>query len=223
MRLYLDSADQDHWAQWMPAGVFHGITTNPLLASRAGLSYPAIDWHQMAERARALGARELHAQVFGAPETYVPWAKDLYEAGKSAGIETVVKIPLVPDGIAAAPAVRDLGGRILMTACYDAKQMVVATALGADFIAPYYGRMIAAGIEAEVHLADMVAIGAGASKPCEILVASLRTASQITKLAALGITSFTIPPAIVPDLLAEALSQDAAAEFEAAAYAPTNA
>lgn len=223
MRLYLDSADQDDWAQWMPTGIFHGITTNPLLAQRAGLTYPSIDWDRMAERASALGARELHAQVYGPPDTYAPWAKALYRAGTSAGIETIVKIPLVPDAIAATPAVQDLGGRVLMTACYDAKQMIVATALGADFIAPYYGRMIAAGINADAHLTDMVAIGAGASKHCEILVASLRSAAQVTKLAATGITSFTIAPAIVPDLLTEPLSKIAAADFDAAAYAPTSA
>ena len=50
--------------------------------------------------------------------------------------ETIVKIPLVEAAIRATPGIKKLGGRILMTACYDAKQMFVAQALEADFIAP---------------------------------------------------------------------------------------
>ena len=141
MALYLDTADVTAWETLMPTGLFHGITTNPLLASRAGLDYPAIDWAQMAARACDLGARELHAEVYGPVAGYVDWAGALYEAGRTAGIETVVKIPLVEPAVRATGAIRALGGRVLMTAYYDAKQMFVANALGADFIAPYFGRM----------------------------------------------------------------------------------
>ena len=112
----------------------------------------------MAARARDLGAKELHAQVFGPAETYVDWAGKLYDIGKAAGIETVVKIPLVEEAIRTTPAIKALGGRILMTACYDAKQMIVAKALCADFIAPYFGRMMEADLDGEGSLAAMLAM-----------------------------------------------------------------
>ena len=85
MALYLDTADVTAWETLMPTGLFHGITTNPLLASRAGLDYRAINWRQMAARARDLGARELHAQVSGPVAGYVDWAGALYGAGRVAG------------------------------------------------------------------------------------------------------------------------------------------
>jgi len=34
--LYLDSADPTVWERWLPSGLFHGVTTNPLLLERAG-------------------------------------------------------------------------------------------------------------------------------------------------------------------------------------------
>ncbi|HCI07732.1 MAG TPA: transaldolase, partial [Sulfitobacter sp.] len=37
MKLYLDTADTTAWDDLMPTGMFYGITTNPLLAVRAGL------------------------------------------------------------------------------------------------------------------------------------------------------------------------------------------
>ncbi len=215
MTLYLDTADLSAWDDLMPTGLFHGITTNPLLAQRAGLDYGQIDWFAMAGKARSLGAKELHAQVFGPPEGYLDWAGALYDAGKSEGIETVVKIPLVEPAIRATPAIKSLGGRILMTACYDAKQMFVARALGADFIAPYFGRMIEAGIEAEAELAAMHAMADQGT--CEILVASLRSTEQMVALASRGLRTFTIAPAIVRDLLANAETQSAYEAFEDAA------
>jgi transaldolase len=215
MTLYLDTADRAAWADLMPTGLFHGITTNPLLASRAGLDYPRIDWSAMATQARDLGAVELHAQVAGPVEGYVDWAGALYEAGRAAGIETVVKIPLVEAAIRATPAIKALGGRILMTACYDAKQMFVARALGADFIAPYFGRMDEAGIDAMAHLATMARMNAGPGKRCTVLIASLRSPEQMVALADLGHDSFTIAPDVARALMTSAYSIAAHDAFEA--------
>lgn len=219
MTLYLDTADHAAWQDLMPLGIFQGITTNPLLAARAGLDYPAIDWHDMALRARDLGAQELHAQVYGPPETYLHWAEALYRAGTAAGIETIVKIPLVEGAIRATPAIKALGGRVLMTACYDAKQMFVARALGADFIAPYFGRMDEAGIDAEAHLAAMAQMNLDGRPHCRILVASLRTAQQMVTLAGLGHDCFTISPDVARALLACDHTRAAFADFEAAVQA----
>ncbi|ASM71124.1 MULTISPECIES: transaldolase family protein [Roseobacteraceae] len=215
MALYLDTADLNAWDALMPTGLFHGITTNPLLAARAGLDYPAIDWAQIATRARDLGAKELHAQVYGPVESYIDWAGRLYDAGRMAGIETVVKIPLVEPAVRVTGAIRALGGRVLMTACYDPKQMFVANALGADFIAPYFGRMDAAGMDAYGALAQMKAIQGTGEKRCTILVASLRSPEQMVQLAAEGQDTFTISPAVAQALLDDANSAAAYAEFEA--------
>lgn len=215
MTLYLDTADVAVWDELMPTGLFHGITTNPLLAARAGLDYRAIDWAEMAKKAADLGAAELHAQVYGPSEGYADWSGSLYQAGKAAGIETVVKIPLVEHAIRATPGIKALDGRILMTACYDAKQMFVAQALGADFIAPYFGRMDEAGLDAMSHLSAMKAIQKQGSAKCEILVASLRSPEQMVQLSNAGQDMFTIAPAVARALLSDARSITAYDEFEA--------
>lgn len=217
MTLYLDTANTQEWDDLMPTGLFHGITTNPLLAQRAGLAYADIDWSDLAKRAADHGAAELHAQIVGPTEAYVDWAGALYEAGASAGIETVVKIPLVESAIRATPAIKSLGGRILMTACYDARQMFVATALKADFIAPYFARMGEAGVEALEHMVQMQAIHDEAAHKVKILVASLRSAEQMCMLAELGLKDFTIGPDVARELLGHDLSQAAFDQFEDAA------
>lgn len=216
MTLYLDTAEITEWADLMPVGVFRGITTNPLLAARAGMDYPNINWGDLAGRARDLGATEFFAQVHGPTEGYVDWAGALYETGKSAGIETIVKIPLVEKAIRATPAVQELGGRILMTACYDAKQMITAKSLKTEFIAPYYGRMIEAGIGADAHLAAMYAMNRNGGPECRVLVASLRSADQMVSLARLGHDCFTISPEVARDMLTNSHSAKAFEAFESA-------
>lgn len=81
MRLYLDTADQTAWAEWMPSGVFYGITTNPLLAARAGLIYDQINWHDMVQNAADAGAQEFHAQVIGTETDALRFAENLYAYG----------------------------------------------------------------------------------------------------------------------------------------------
>lgn len=214
MDLYLDTADREAWADLMPTGLFRGITTNPLLAQRAGLDYPTIDWTDLARRAHDLGAQELHGQVFGPVETYRDWAARLYDAGAVAGLRTVVKIPMTPGALRALPSITALGGPILLTAVYNPKQVIVAKALGADFVAPYFGRMDEAGLPALEHLLQMQTIAAGTPR---VLVASLRTSDQLVSLAARGLDCFTLAPDLVRSLLSDPMTEDAAAAFEAAA------
>lgn len=214
MDLYLDTADRAAWADLMPTGLFRGITTNPLLARRAGLDYPTIDWADMAQQARDLGAQELHGQVYGPVDTYRDWAQRLYDAGAAAGLRTIVKIPMTPDALRAVPSIKTLGGPILLTAVYSPKQVIVAKALGVEFVAPYFGRMDEAGLPAVEHLSDMQAISGGTPR---ILVASLRSADQLVTLASRGLDCFTLSPELARSLLSDPMTDKAAADFEAAA------
>ena len=215
MRLYLDTADQTAWAEWMPSGVFCGITTNPLLAARAGLTYDQINWQDLVQIAADAGAQEFHAQVIGNETDALRFAENLYAYGASSNIDCVVKIPLNTWGISLTPKIQALGGKTLMTACYDAKQIITANALGADYIAPYFGRMAEAGLDAMAHMHAIRAMSLNG--PCRPLIASLRSAQQMVDIAEIGHDHFTIAPAIAQDLFHNELTEAAAQEFERAA------
>ena len=212
MRLYLDTADFSDWHALMPTGVFYGITTNPLLAARAGYLYQDIVWSDLVQTAADLGAKEFHAQVCGDGKQSLKFAEQLYEMGQSAGIDCVVKIPLSIEGIRMVPKIKNLGGKILLTACYDAKQFVTAAALKADYIAPYFGRMMEAGLDAMTHLKAMHQMSKNVK--CRTLVASLRHAQQIVEIAELGHDCFTISPGVANDLFQNDFTAVAVANFE---------
>ena len=126
-------------------------------------------------------------------------------------------MPLTRGGIALASALKGQGHNVLMTACYHAKQYIIAHQLGADFIAPYYGRMVEAGIDAKQHMSQMHAIGKSISSEVKVLVASLRSIDQMVELATEGLTHFTVTPTIAEALLTDELTQAAAVEFALAA------
>jgi transaldolase len=201
----------------MPTGLFYGITTNPLLAERAGLDYTAIEWVNIIEIASSLGARELHIQVPDTSEEALGFASKRVEDAAHHQLKIVIKVPLTGEGVALASRLKEQGHAVLMTACYHAKQYVIAHQLSADFIAPYYGRMIEAGIDAKQHMLQMHAIGKSISPEVKVLVASLRSIDQMIELAAEGLTHFTLSPTIAEVLLKDELTQAAAAEFALAA------
>ena len=214
MRIYLDTADRNQWRQLMPTGVFYGITTNPLLTAGAGLVYEDISWKELALTAVDLGAKEIHGQIYGDINLALKFAENLYAIGQSVGIDCVVKIPLSLEGITMVPKIKSMGGKILLTACYDAKQMITACALEADYIAPYYSRMIDAGIDAMSHMRAIKIMSSKGS--CRPLIASLRSAQQLVEVAELGHNCFTISPAVSNDLFQNDLTAAAAANFKKA-------
>ena len=217
MRLYLDSANIDEWQKCAQSGLVFGVTTNPLLARRAGLSYSDINWSERVELAARLGWQEIHIQLTENDLASDSKAAQLYALGEAYNIDVVLKIPMNDRFIRALPKIRQKGKKILMTACYEARQMFVAQALKADYIAPYFGRMVEAGLEAHSELKTMKAIGDSCDTPCRILIASVRSVEQMCQLARDGHNCFTLNPDLITALATSPFSDTAIAEFEQAA------
>ena len=215
MRLYLDTANSVDWEDFMPTGAFYGITTNPLLTKKLGLNYGEIAWEEMVSKAAELGAKEFHVQIYGDAKRALSFAEHVYGLGQTSNIECVIKIPLTFEGISLAPKIKEFGAKILMTACYEPKQMITACALKADYVAPYFGRMMDAGLDA---MANMQIIEKIARKnKCTPVVASLRNAKQMLEIAEMGHDCFTISPDVARDLFDSQLTEEASFAFETAA------
>ena len=213
MKLYLDSFDVKSWQEWMPSGLFHGITTNPILAGRAGLFYSSINWPAKMELADKLNVKEFHIQVPSCDETAISFAAQRKKEAKNFNLNFVVKVPLTIEGVKLVPEMKRLGLSILMTACYHSKQYITANAVEAEYIAPYFGRMEEAGLDAFHHLSLMKELESYSTNKCRILIASIRSVEQMMILAAQGHEYFTISPAIARELVNSDLTVNAVSEF----------
>jgi transaldolase len=97
--------------------------------------------------------------------------------------------------------------------------VLLAAALGADYIAPYLGRISDLGRDGHAELTRMQRIvdslsAEQATQPLQLLVASLRAPDDLARLAAEGLNTFTISPEIAAALFAVEPTLAAAAQFE---------
>ena len=213
MKLFIDSAAPADWRSWLPGGLLFGITTNPTLLKRAGLGCELPVLAQLCAEALGLGAREIHLQAWG--ET----AEAFYACGRRlaalAPEQVLVKLPMTREGCTAAARLIAAGQRVTFTACYDASQMLLASALGADYAAPYLGRIGDAGRDGHAEVIHMQRTLDGLASRTRLLAASLRQTGDLSRLAAAGVRCFTLSPALLAALFEQPETLAAAARFEA--------
>lgn len=207
--LYIDSADPDDVARLLATGIFEGITTNPTILKRAGLSTEDIpDVHA---HARDQGARRIFLQAVGPDvNSLLNHAYSLHALGP----DVIVKLPATPPGITASRRLTTDGIPILLTAAYHSWQGLLAHATGASWIAPYVGRISDLGGDGIAETIQLQEVLTFRRSECRVLAASIRDLAQLSALAAAGIDDMTLSADVCTHLLTSEPSVAAAAQFE---------
>ncbi len=214
-RLFLDSADPADWEHWLPLGVFHGVTTNPLLLDRAGEDCTLASLARLGGRAFDLGAREIHLQVWGDDEdALVACGREL--AGLAP--EVAVKVPATEMGLRAARRLLAEEIGVTVTAVYNAGQVLAAAALGVRYAAPYLGRIDDLGRDGTAEVIAMHELLRNTDNPTRLLVASLRDWDKVVELAWEGLDTFTIAPTVAEAMLDDPDTEEAVDAFDEAAH-----
>ncbi|KAK9840782.1 hypothetical protein WJX81_004350 [Elliptochloris bilobata] len=216
LRLFLDSASPVQWDRWSRYQLFYGFTTNPIILSRDQVPECSIRClGVLAKQAWDLGAQELQLQAWG------DTAGRLFSVGLDlAAIDAariVVKLPITAEGVEAAAYLKDRNVRVTLTGVYAAHQCVTALAVGADYLAPYLGRMNEAGRDGQAEIVRMQKTVTGLGSQMRVLVASVRQPADMAALAAQGCDTFTLSPDCARELFQEPLTLQAAADFQEAA------
>jgi transaldolase len=212
MRFYIDSAEVSLLEPLLKTGVFHGVTTNPLILRQAGVATKQLS--TLTDRVFALGARELFLQSWG--EDVV----SLHAQGQMLARfseKVVVKLPATREGIEAAARLSKGGVRVCITAVYAPFQALLAASVGAEYVAPYLGRMNDAGRDGLRMIGQMSEALRGTGSSCEILAASVRTPEDVARLSERGVRCITVSPAVAEKFFQEPLTLEAAKAFAAAA------
>lgn len=212
LRLLLDSANPEDWQHWWQTGLFTGITTNPTLLRRAKRACNFQSLNELSATALELGVNELHLQAWGANASALKACAT--ELASLAPGMVIVKLPVTRAGLLAARPLISRGIHITFTACYDATQVLLADALSANYIAPYLGRINDQGRDGLSELLKMQRALHALESNTRLLVASLRSPSDLIDLAAGGCDTFTISPEIASALLQNPHTTAAAEQFE---------
>lgn len=209
MKLYIDSADRTAAVHLLGTGVFAGLTTNPTILQRAGQTIHDIP--EIHRWARDAGAREIFFQAWG------DTAQELTERGlrlRDLGDDVVVKVPASRAGATACAALSAQGVPTLLTAVYTPAQAMIASAAGADFIAPYLGKLGDAGRNALAEVGSMQRLLTATGSRTRVLAASIRDLPSMVSLAELGVECFTFGAAIGERFFTEPLTELAIETFD---------
>lgn len=216
LRLYLDTADIRQWEAWYSTGLFYGVTTNPLLLERSQVPCTLESLTALATQAFDLGLQEVQLQTWGSTlDTLITTGQSLSRIDP----RIVVKVPITRLGTAAAAQLIRVGVRVTLTGVYAVPQMLIAAGLGAEYAAPYLGRINDLGRDGRADLAQMQQVLNGVQSPTRILAASIRSMEDLAYLAARGLDTFTFSAAIAAELFNVSATNVAAADFERAAQA----
>jgi len=208
--LYLDSADLGELRACLPHPVVHGVTTNPTLLKRAGVTRAGLP--ALFDTLLKLGARQVQAQVHARECDAMLEDAHALLTGFDAG-QVVVKIPATRAGLRAGAALSAQGVPVTYTAVYAPEQAHFAGQLGAAYAAPYLGRLQDAGIDGLALIAQMQSLLDRSGADTRLLVASIRSREAYLALLQLGVGAITIPPRLFAELLDHGATIDAERVF----------
>jgi transaldolase len=211
LRLYVDSAERAAAEPLLRQGLFAGLTTNPTLLQRSGVRETQLP--DLVGWAVEAGAETVFLQTWGTDTS------ELVERGhglRAIGPQVIVKVPVTRSGIEAAALLAGADVPVLVTALYAASQIVPSIAAGAQFAAPYLGRMDDAGLDALAEVGAMKRAIEMAGANTRVLAASVRTPEQVTELLDVGVQDITLSPQGWGKFFDNALTSAAVQEFDAA-------
>jgi transaldolase len=212
MKFYLDSADARQWA--LPAGCppVQGVTTNPTLVMQAGLPVNLAAYLKLVSQAGAARLPELMLQL---PRADVgeaaQWLEVLLPEAEHAGVRLTIKLPCHPDWQPVLREVQARGVPTLLTGLSNAVQLLWARAQGANYVAPYVGRLQADGRDVWSLIEACVAVQ---TDGLQLLAASIKSADVLSRLIACGAHAVTVRPEFAAGLATDPITLAALDQFD---------
>ncbi len=205
MKFFIDSGDIGEIKEAWAMGAIDGVTTNPSLLSKAGLS--------------TRKAIEQICEVVDGPISAEVLATDtqgiLSEGRELAKIHKniVVKVPLLVDGLKAVRVFTGESIKTNVTLCFSATQALLAAKAGATYISPFVGRLDDLAEDGMDLIQQIVTIYDNYDFDTEVLVASVRHPIHIVQAALMGAHVATIPFKVITQLVKHPMTDLGLAKF----------
>lgn len=205
MKLFLDTANLDDIKKYAAWGLVDGVTTNPSLVAKEGVSFEARVKEICAVVSGPVSAEVTSPDVPGMlaeGRAFAKWAKNVY-----------VKCPCTPEGLQATQQLTKEGIPVNVTLVFSANQALLAAKSGAAFVSPFIGRLDDAGHNGMEVIREIVTIYKNYGYKTEVLVASVRSPLHVTQAAMLGAHICTMPPDIFGKLIGHPLTDAGLKKF----------
>lgn len=201
MKFFIDTADLNEIKEAADLGVLDGVTTNPSLCYKSGIT----DFEGHIKKICDLVPGDVSAEVVSLEYTQM-----VEEGRRIAGIaeNVVVKVPLIKDGIKAIKTFSEEGIKTNCTLCFSATQALIAAKAGATYISPFIGRLDDISANGMQLIAEIVTIYDNYGYQTEVLAASIRHPMHVLEAAQLGAHVATMPLSVIEALLKHPLTDN---------------
>ncbi|MCE7055706.1 fructose-6-phosphate aldolase [Algoriphagus sp. AGSA1] len=209
MKFFIDTANLSDIREAYDLGVLDGVTTNPSLMAKEGISGN--------EKVRAhykaicdIVDDKVSAEVIATDfDGMVKEGKELAKIDD----KIVVKIPMVKDGLKALKYFQSEGIRTNCTLIFSAGQALLAAKAGASYVSPFIGRLDDIAFDGMDLIAQIVHIYGNYGFETEVLAASVRHTMHLLKCAEVGADVVTCPLKVITGLLNHPLTDSGLATF----------
>jgi transaldolase len=209
MKFFIDTANLAEIKEAQDLGILDGVTTNPSLMAKEGISGDAKVLKHYKDICKLVDG-DVSAEVIA-----TDYKGMITEGEILAKIDPqiVVKLPLIKDGIKACKYFSSKGIRTNMTLVFSAGQALLAAKAGATYVSPFIGRLDDISTDGLNLIAEIRLIYDNYGFETEILAASVRHTMHIIDCAKLGADVMTGPLSAIEGLLKHPLTDIGLAKF----------
>lgn len=209
MKFFIDTANLDQIREADDFGVLDGVTTNPSLMAKEGITGEKnIIQHY-------LDICDIVDGPVSAEVIAIDYKGIIEEGEKLAKLHKniVVKVPMIKDGVKALRYFTDKGIKTNCTLVFSAGQALLAAKAGATYVSPFIGRLDDISTNG-IELIDQIRlIYDNYGYETEILAASVRHTMHIIQCAEVGADVMTGPLSAIMGLLKHPLTDNGLAQF----------
>jgi transaldolase len=210
MKFFIDTANLDQIREAKDLGILDGVTTNPSLMAKEGITGKNSILSHYAAIAKLVGDLDVSAEVISTDfEGMVREGRELADLAPN----IVVKVPMIKDGI---KAISWFSSHDISTNCtlvFSAGQAILAAKAGATYLSPFIGRIDDMSWDGMELIRQLVEIYTIQGYETEILAASIRTPLHIVQAAQCGADVITAPLSAILGLLKHPLTDSGLQQF----------
>lgn len=206
MKFFIDTANIDEIRAANELGIVAGVTTNPSLVAKEGVSFH----ERLKEITSIIKDRSVSAEVISED------AEGMIKEGKELAAiapNITVKIPMTLEGLKAVKALSDLQITTNVTLIFNANQALLAARAGATYVSPFIGRLDDIGQDGMTLIASIAEIFDIHQIKTEIIAASVRHPLHVTDAALSGAHIATIPYKVLAQLVHHPLTDKGLEQF----------
>ena len=209
MKFFIDTANLDQIKEAQALGILDGVTTNPSLMAKEGITGADNIINHYKSICDAVDG-DVSAEVIA---TDFDGMVREGEALAALNPQIVVKLPMIGDGIKACKYFSDKGIKTNVTLVFSAGQALLAAKAGATYVSPFIGRLDDISTDGLALIAEIRLIFDNYGYSTQILAASVRHTMHIIDCAKIGSDVMTGPLSAIKGLLKHPLTDIGLAKF----------